>query len=291
MNTIKKSLLLLLLVSLISVSCGDDEGSDSSASGDELTSLPADTGGTHTPKVLGSTTAAVGYYVYLPAGYDKVSSKYPLLVFLHGKTERGDGTNGQAVLDKVLANGPPKLIKNKQWNPPYPMIVVSPQYHDPAGNQNNWGGGSPAPLKAFIEHMISTYRVNEKRIYLTGLSHGGNGVYDYLTKQDESTSHIAAAAPVAAYGAGSGFQKSKSIPIWVFIGDKDGVNFTTSKNFVTNYNAQSPTPKHQAKISVFDAGHDVWTRTYSGSGMGTADTSYDPFSVSLYSWMLDQKKD
>lgn len=285
---------MLVICSLILFSqCGGDSEPDASPPTDDLSSLPKDTGGTHTPYVLGSTSAALGYYLYLPAGYDKVTTPYPLLVFLHGKSERGDGTNSQAVLDKVLAHGPPKLITAKTWNPKYPMIVASPQFHklEATENANNWGGGNPEHLRTFIEYLNKTYRVDKTRIYLTGLSHGGNGVFDYLTKQDESTSMIAAAAPVAAYGANTGYSKSKSLPIWVFVGDQDVTNFNTSKSFITNYNNQNPAPTHQAKITVFaGAGHDVWTRTYSGAGIGTADPNYDKFDAPLYDWMFQFKK-
>lgn len=286
----------IILITLTAIACGDS-GDDPGNLSNDLETLPEDTGGTHTAKLLGSTSADFGYYIYLPGGYNTGTHNYPLLVFLHGKPERGDGTNTPSVLDKVLVNGPPKLIKNNQWDPKYPMIVVSPQFHkmEDGENSNNWGGGNPAHLKKFIEHIMQTYRVNENRIYLTGLSHGGNGVFDYLTKQDESTSHIAAAAPVAAWGSNSGYNKSKSIPIWVFIGDEDGNpggNYTNSVNFVTNYNNQNPAPLHKAKLTVFEnAGHDVWTRTYSGSGIGTADPDFDPFDKSLYDWMLDQSKE
>lgn len=286
---------VLILFVLLSAACtACDSGGDPKVVSNDLATLPEDTGGTHTAKLLGSTSADFGYYVYLPGGYEEKSHNYPLLIFLHGQPERGNGSSDASVLNKLLGNGPPRLIKDKKWKPEYPMIVVSPQFHkvEDGENSDNWGGGNPAHLKKFIEHVKSTYRVNESRIYLTGLSHGGNGVYDYLTKLDESESYIAAAAPIAAWGASSGFNKSRTTPIWVFVGDKDGSNFSTSVNFVTKYNAQTPAPEHDARISVFkDAGHDVWTRTYDGSGVGKADASYDAFNMSLYDWMLQHTRE
>jgi predicted peptidase len=279
----QRRIVIPFVLMLITFAACSDSGSDGPVSND-LASLPEDTGGTHTAKPRGTTTADFGYYVYLPGGYEKGTHNYPLLIFLHGQGERGNGTTD---LDKVLYNGPPKLIKGKNWNPKFPMIVVSPQHTkmEEGESTTNWGGGNPAHLKKFIEYLMDTYRVNESRIYLTGLSHGGNGVFDYLTKHDPS--YIAAAAPVACYGPGSGYSKAKNIPIWVFVGDKDNPNFDTSKRYVENYNKQSPAPKHKAKLTVFaDAGHDVWTRTYSGSGIGTADDDFDPFNISLYEWML-----
>src|SRR5690349_17631695 len=61
-----------------------------------------------TPRPLGTTGAANGYYEYLPPGYDG-GATFPLLVFWHGIGENGDGV-GQ--LPSVLNNGPPRLIKD-----------------------------------------------------------------------------------------------------------------------------------------------------------------------------------
>lgn len=283
-------IILLFAVSCLIFGCGADDSINSTD--DSLNSLPEDTGGVHIAQPLGSTDAAYGYYVYLPGGYDESNANYPLMVFLHGKSERGDGTDSPAILDKVLRNGPPKMIENNEWSTTHPMIVVSPQYHGTTGNANNWGAGDPENLKNFIKYMIDNYRTNKSRIYLTGLSHGGNGVYDYLTKIEDSVNYIAAAAPIAAWGPRKGVEKSRNTPVWVFVGDKDGNNLTTSKAFVTNYNEQDPAPVQPTKISVYnDVGHNVWTRTYNGEGMGTVDPEYSAFDMSLYDWMFQFKRE
>jgi predicted peptidase len=279
-------------LSILSGCGGGDDGGDPNKPADpdtELTSLPADTGGEHIAQVLGSTDAEFGYYVYLPGGYDGGTASYPLLVFLHGKSERGDGTNSLTVLNKVLVNGPPKLIKGGKWDPTYPMIVISPQFHGADGN--NWGNGDPAYLKKFIEFTKAKYRVNEKRIYLTGLSHGGNGVWDYISKLSDDSNYITAAVPIASWGAGSGFSKCKNTPIWTFVGSEDNSNENATLNFVTKFNDQAPAPLHKALLTIYPgSGHDVWTKTYDGTGMGTEDDAYDPFDMSVYDWMLQYKR-
>lgn len=293
----KKPLILLAMIALLSCGGGDDAtpGGGGGGNDDELTSLPADTGGQHLAKTKGSTGADYGYYVYLPGSYDTHEKSYPLLVYLHGKGERGDGGTDQ--LKRVLGNGIAKLINNNQWKdkPDYPMIVVSPQYDntDGVGNDNNWGEGHPEYLKKFIEHVKSTYRVNPKRIYLTGLSHGGTGVYDYLILQEDETSYIAAAAVVAAYGPNKNYAKPNNTPIWVFVGSGDTNNFNTSKAFVAKYNEQVPAPEYDALFTVYPgAGHDVWTRTYNLSGMAeTTDASYDPYDKSVFEWMFQYKRE
>ncbi len=256
-----------------------------------ISTIPYDKGGSHIPYVLGSTSAQYGYYLYRPWNYSYVKDLYPLLIFLHGKGEKGDGSNSLSVLNRVLNTGIPRIIKDGKWRPTHPMLVVSPQYHGNTGNLNNWGGGNCKNLKTFIEYMIRHYRVDPKRIYLTGLSFGGNGIWDYLTMEDDATSYIAAAAPVAAYGPRGGLFKFNNTPVWTFVGGSDGINFTTSVNTIKLYNAQAPLPQYKAKISTFiGAGHDVWTRTYTGSGMGTADPKYSAFDQSLFDWMYQYQR-
>lgn len=303
---LKNPLMLFAMIVLLSCSGGDDDpkpgGGGGGGKDDNLTSLPADTGGQHLAKQKGTTDADLGYYVYLPGGYNDNTKSYPLLIFLHGKGERGNGTTD---LKKVTTGGPPMLIKNNNWKTksPHPMIVASPQFYGTAdhdGNDNNWGGGDETYLKEFIEHMIETYRVNPKRIYITGYSHGGTGVFDYLILQPEASSRIAAAVPIAAWGPNKNFSTPKNTPIWSFCGGTDGNigsktgNLWNSVNFITKYNDQSPAPKYKARMTVYpDKGHDgyVWNKTYDLTNVGAAtNSSYDPYNMNIYEWMLQYKR-
>ncbi len=302
MKILKVKHVLVMLAILLCTSCTEEIISPEITATDPSTTsattlattingFPIDIGGSHTPYVIGSTAAKYGYYLYRPYGYSLNTLKYPLLIFLHGKAERGNGTNSLTVLNKVLNGGIPRMIKDGKWKPTNPMLVVSPQDCGLVGSPNNWGGGNGLNLKGFIEYMIANYRVDPKRIYLTGLSYGGNGVYDYLVSQDDATNYIAAAAPIASYGHSKGFAKCNDTPIWTFVGEGDVMNFNTSKNFVTKYNAQLPVPRYKAKISTFkNAGHDVWTRTYTGSGIGLANPIYDPFNQALFTWMYSYQR-
>ena len=137
--------------------------------------LPIDSIGEHTPKILGSTEAPYGYYVYKPSYYDAIDEVvFPVLIFLHGSGEKGNSMDNAENLKMVLRNGPPKLIENKTWLPPFPMLVFSPQCHD-----NGWNADK---LKEFTDYIIANYKVNVERIYLTGLSMGGYGSWAYIGK-------------------------------------------------------------------------------------------------------------
>ena len=101
------------------------------------------------------------YLLYLPRDYSATSKKsWPLMLFLHGAGERG--TN----LTKVAAHGPPKLVA--QGKKDFPFIIVSPQC--PIGQ--SWKNDT---LLALLDDVITKYRVDTNRLYLTGLSMGGYG--------------------------------------------------------------------------------------------------------------------
>ena len=65
------------------------------------------------------------YFVYLPRGYhSKPEKKWPVMLFLHGNGERG---NGQDELDFVLMQGP--LYEAWVQKKDLPFIIISPQLH------------------------------------------------------------------------------------------------------------------------------------------------------------------
>src|SRR2546423_12552263 len=102
------------------------------------------------------------YLLYLPEAYDKDSGKHwPLILFLHGSGVRGD--------DPELLKREGLTKKLESW-PDCPFIVVSPQC--PAGLA--WFFKLDA-LIALLDKIEQNYRVDRQRVYLTGLSLGGNG--------------------------------------------------------------------------------------------------------------------
>jgi predicted peptidase len=65
------------------------------------------------------------YFVYLPKGYhSKPDKKWPVMLFLHGNGERG---NGLDELDFVLMQGP--LYETWVQKKDLPFIIISPQLH------------------------------------------------------------------------------------------------------------------------------------------------------------------
>lgn len=69
-----------------------------------------------------ATHAERDYFLYLPAGYASSDERWPVLLFLHGNGERGDG---KADLDYLLKNGP--LYEAWIQKRDLPFIIIAPQ--------------------------------------------------------------------------------------------------------------------------------------------------------------------
>ena len=69
----------------------------------------------------------LGYLLYLPADYAKPETKdkkWPVMLFLHGAGERGDGKGELGIVKK---HGPPMLVEKKSDSPAAQFIIISPQ--------------------------------------------------------------------------------------------------------------------------------------------------------------------
>lgn len=231
----------------------------------------------HTMRPIGSHDAGNGYWEYLPPGYGDGADR-PLLVFWHGIDENGDG--GVADLPKVLRNGPPKLISQNAWPNSRQFVVLSPQHR---------GTGCPSAteIRNFITYAARQYDVDPQRLYLTALSCGAIGSWNYISLNLDA--QIAGAVLIAgdpgkvdagtsAWGR-NGCNLGR-VPIWSFHGDADTrVRIENDRNTMTNLIA-CPQPREDERFTVYPGvGHDSWTRTYN------LDAGHD-----IYSWLLMQTK-
>lgn len=174
--------------------------------------------GTQTAKELGTTSAPYGFYEYLPIGYDDDPNElWPVVLFLHGSGERGNGTTE---LYKVLAHGPAKNANN---GTDYPFILISPQ-------SSGWWNVNTLDL--MVEYVKSNYRVDLDRIYMTGLSMGGGGTWSYAAAHDDK---LAAIVPIAGADANPRGHLTKDVPTWAFhawgdttVSSTDSINWIDS---------------------------------------------------------------
>jgi pimeloyl-ACP methyl ester carboxylesterase len=201
------------------------------------------------------TLRELKYLIYLPGDYGKDDSiKWPVLLFLHGAGEIGND------LEKVKANGPPKLVAAGEE---LPFIVLAPQlpYFE------FW---NPDQLMKLIQKIICKYNVDEERIYLTGMSIGGFGTWITALNYPEI---FAAIAPVCGGANPSKAWKIRHTPVWIFHGAEDPkVPLSASINM-----AASLIQYDNMKLTIYpSAGHDSWTETYNNH--------------ELYKWFLAHKR-
>ncbi len=109
-----------------------------------------------------SDAATVEYLLYLPKNYQE-QDKLPLMLFLHGRGE----SNGP--LSLVAKWGPPRLVARGDE---LPYIIVSPQ----CPRADSWKSETQQKrLLELLDSVVESLKVDQQRIYLTGLSMGGYG--------------------------------------------------------------------------------------------------------------------
>jgi predicted peptidase len=137
---------------------------------------------------------------------------------------------------------------------------------------------APSEVRAFLDYALAHYNVDPTRVYLTGLSCGGYGVWESLAQF--GAGKIAAAVPISGDGRpalGSSGCALASVPIWAFQGDADVVvNPAGSIDTITGLRTCPAPPAKELRLTVYPGvDHDSWDHAYSGSQ-----------GQEIYSWML-----
>lgn len=193
---------------------------------------------------------ALNYWLDLPDQYT-VHEQYPLILFLHGRGQRGHDLN------QVRTHGLPKAIDEGLR---IPFIVAAPQC--PANT--HWSEQVIA-LKALTEHLIQSYPIDPQRVYLTGLSMGGTGTWLLATYAPHLFAAIAPLCGVALRWAAD--ERLHKMPIWVFHNQHDPVvPLYESENMVKALlKAGNP-----VKFTIYPRNdHDAWTETYQNPALFT----------------------
>jgi predicted esterase len=204
------------------------------------------------------------YFVQLPKDYEKdIGKNWPLLIYLHGIGERGTKIRAVRALVTRRVAVPKVAAETKN----FPFVTITPMcpwgysWNDITYSFNN-----------FIDEVIAKFRIDTDRIYLTGMSFGGTGVWAYSIQFPE---RFAAVAPVCGgYIDLSRLECMKGVPAWVFHGQKDiFIPIEIPTNAVNVLKAMG----NEVKFTTYpELDHYIW------------DTTYD--NPELYSWFLEHKK-
>jgi predicted peptidase len=188
-------------------------------------------------KVTGFPTN-FNFHLYLPESYKSSGdTAYPLLIQLHGDDGYKE-TLPALTLGHMDGSPLQPLLNGRQLNPagrsglnPHvrESFVVAPEvpHVDRTGNfAEPLGYWNPNAIKKIIAFMQAKYRIDSKRIYVTGASMGGGGTFHVTNR---STNIVAAAVPMC-FGYDQPLSPGMySMPLWFFQSYDDGaVNYQQS---------------------------------------------------------------
>jgi predicted peptidase len=196
------------------------------------------------------------YLVFLPKEYEKSTEKWPLILYLHGGSVRGDDISRMKKLG---------LTEKVEADPNFPFIVVSPQCHQ----GEIWTDVDA--LGAILDEVAQTNRVDPDRVCVTGHSMGGCGALYAASKMPDRFAAVVSLGPVAPITTWA--EKLATIPLWLFHGAND--QFTPLKEVEELVHAVEAADGHPQLTVLPGRDHyilDVYDRP------------------DLYKWLAQQKR-
>lgn len=213
---------------------------------------------------LTNTTVAGSllYRLWVPTNYTAAQS-YPLILYLHGSGGRGNDNRSQLSGD----TGPLALVFNEN-QASHPSFVAAPQC--PSGG--DWTNSTMhSELLSLISALESGFNIDTNRIYVTGLSLGGNGTWDLLTR---NPTLFTAGVPMSGESYTASAEAFFSLPVWVFHAlDDPTVSVTNSQIMVAGMKSLGGRPIY---TEYAQGEHAIWSASYANR--------------LLYDWLMDQTR-
>lgn len=193
--------------------------------------------------------------------------RMPLVLMLHGSGERGDDNLAQ------LRNGVAELLGTEAAALHFPCFYVVPQCSvkhswvevDMKAEHHVIPSKPSIPLSAVVElldTLLASYPIDLQRLYLIGLSMGGFGVWDLLSRWPE---RFAAAVPICGGADGNAVVVAQAVPIWAFHGAHDPIiRVTRSRRAVEALRAAGGTPCYTEYPEVE---HNAWAQAFAESNL------------------------
>ena len=181
------------------------------------------------------------YGFYIPESYDSTKT-YPLVMYLHGM-----GNNYSVYLDWY----------NSDIQARNPCFVFTPKTPISWADWSGWWDQLTEPMIAALHVMDSltaVYSVDTNRIYVYGISMGGEGTFDLLHKYPDK---FAAAMSVCGGGQPFWAENISKTPFWMFHGSADNVNPPKLTEQVFNELVKIGAKKMRYK-KYPGYGHEIW---------------------------------
>ncbi len=214
------------------------------------------------------------YRLLRPISYDP-SKKYPLVVFYHGAGERGTDNAAQ------LRNCATYFIKPEVMDK-FPAFVVFPQcpwkqrwvevdWERDSHTQPAEPGQAMRLSVELIERLLKQYSIDNRRIYLSGVSMGGFAVWDLIARYPDM---FAAAVPICGGGDENQAPRCAHVPVWAFHSVNDwGIKVIRTRHMIDAIRKAGGAPKYTEYRGL---GHFSWNKAYS--------------EADLFPWMFAQSR-
>lgn len=202
--------------------------------------------------------------------------KYPLVILMHGAGERGTDNVAQLVwgatevLRYAISSGDDCFFVAGQV--PNGQRWVEVDWGDPVPHKMPEVPSETMGLQIeFLEKLFTEIPVDSDRVYATGVSMGGYGVWDLLSRKPE---WFAAAMPVCGGADITQAWKLRDIAIWNHHGDCDNVvPFVRSRLMVD---------------ALWRVGGNIKYTEYPGVGHGSWGPAYS--NSANIKWLFSQKR-
>ncbi len=179
--------------------------------------------------------------------------RLPLIVFLHGDWQDGDNNESQLA---GYGNGSLELV-DRAIEGNIPLVYIAPQT-----TGSYW---PPERVAMAIHDVLARFPVDPRRIYLTGISDGGTGVWDALKAWPGC---FAAGVPMSGMTEPAGLAAIIDVPQWIFHGAEDndtdvetgyGGAMVGSRAVVRALRSMGGKPRY---TEYADEMHPMWQRAY-----------------------------
>lgn len=205
---------------------------------------------------------AMPYRLFRPAG----AGPFPLVVYLHGSGGQGSDNTRQMGAGNVFGTRVFALLAHQQR---FPCFILAPQtdrgwarYGDPAPGDSvarvvaGVGEGVATALQ-IIDRLLAELAIDSRRIYVTGQSMGGLGVWNMLAQRP---AFFAAAVPCCGSAGVDRLERLAAMPLWNFHGDADKtVPVSVSRDRIAALRRAGGSPWHTEYAGVE---HNAWEWAY-----------------------------
>lgn len=157
------------------------------------------------------------YTIYIPKNLDR-ARRYPLLVALHG-----EGSNDRLMMRIVFGRGPrggETDLEASRFFPAFPDVdyfVVCPFARGSLG----YDGIGEAEVYQTIDEVKRRFPVDEDRVYLTGVSRGGEGTLRLALTRPDVWAAAVPVCPLPAKAAEVFAVNGLHVPMRLFHGESD----------------------------------------------------------------------